>query len=139
MANQDFDMMKAAEDFFAAFKMDTTSFDGALKNVAEFQVKMGKIALDAAKKNTKLTNDWATDTIKQLEGMNKVQKDMSTYGTVMSEFASSQAQAMPERLSQYAEIAKAAQLEAVEVIVDASKDMQADIVTMAGEAGKKAA
>jgi hypothetical protein len=137
MTNKDFDFAKATEDFFAAFKMDTKSFDGVAKNVAEFNVKMGKIALDAAKKNVELTNAWTAETLKKVEGMNKVQKDVTAYGTVASEFASSTAQGLPEKISAYAEVAKAAQLEAVELFLAAGKDVQAEVVSMTKEVSSK--
>lgn len=138
MAKQDFDFSKATEDFFAAFKMDTKVFDDFVKDVAEFNVKMGKIALDAAKKNAELTNAWTAETLKQVEGINKVQKDVTAYGTVASDFAAAQAQAMPEKLAQYAEVAKAAQLEAVELFVAASKDLQSKMVSATNDMTAKA-
>ena len=127
MANQDFDFAKATEEFFGAFKMDTNMFDDASKNASEFSVKLGKIALAAAKKNAELTNAWTAETLKAVEATNKIQKDPSAYATIASEFASAHAQAMPEKLSAYAEVAKAAQLEAVELFVAAGKDVQKEV------------
>lgn len=138
MAKQEFDFAKATEDFFAAFKMDTKAFDDTAKNVAEFNVKLTKIALDAAKKNAELTSAWATETLKKAEGINKVQKDVSAYGTVASEFAAAQAQAVPEKLAAYAEVAKTAQMEAVELFVAASKDLQAELVNATSDVAAKA-
>lgn len=137
--NTDFDFSKAAEDFFAAFKVDTKAFDGATKDVADFYVKMGKIALDATKKNVELSNAWATETLKKVEGINKVQNDVSAYGTVASEFVSAQAQAMPEKLAEFAEVAKTAQMEAVELLMSASKDVQSKMAAVAEDVTKKAA
>lgn len=137
MANQDFDFAKATEEFFAAFKMDTKMFDDASKNVAEFNVKLGKIAVAAAKKNAELTNAWTTETLKTVEAANKVQKDPSAYSTVASEFASAQAQSLPEKLAAYAEVAKAAQLEAVELFVAAGKDIQAEVTAATKDAASK--
>lgn len=139
MAKQDFDFAKATEDFFAAFKMDSKALDGFSKEMAEFNVKMSKIALNAAKKNVDLTTGWITDTIKQAEGMNKVQKDATAYSAVASEFASTQAQAMPEKLAQYAEVAKTAQLEAVELFTAASKDLQSKVASATKDMTAKAA
>lgn len=137
MANQDFDFAKATEEFFAAFKMDTKMFDDASKNVAEFNVKLGKIAVAAAKKNAELTNAWTAETLKTVEAANKVQKDPSAYSTVASEFASAQAQSLPEKLAAYAEVAKAAQLEAVELFVAAGKDIQAEVAAATKDVAAK--
>lgn len=138
MAKQDFDFAKATEEFFGAFKMDTKMFDDAAKNVAEFNVKFGKIALEAAKKNAELTNAWTAETLKTVEAANKVQKDPSAYATVASDFASAQAQAMPEKLSAYAEVAKAAQLEAVELFVAAGKEVQTEVAAATKDVAAKA-
>ncbi|WGI22782.1 phasin, PhaP [Amylibacter sp. IMCC11727] len=138
MAKQDFDFAKATEEFFGAFKMDTKMFDDAAKNAAEFNVKLGKIALEAAKKNAELTNAWTAEALKSVEAANKIQKDPSAYATVASDFASAQAQAMPEKLSAYAEVAKAAQLEAVELFVAAGKDVQAEVVAATKDVAAKA-
>ncbi len=67
MAKTDFDFTKAAEEFLASMKIDTSAFDGAAKNAAEFNTKLAKIALDAAKKNAKLTGDWTAETLKKIE------------------------------------------------------------------------
>lgn len=138
MAKQDFDFAKATEEFFGAFKMDTKMFDDAAKNAAEFNVKLGKIALATAKKNIDLTNAWTAETLKSVEASNKVQKDPSAYATVASEFVTAQAQALPEKLSAYAEVAKAAQLEAVELFVAAGKDIQAEVTAATNEIAAKA-
>ena len=127
MAKQDYDFAKATEKFFSAFNMDTKMFDDAAKNIAEFNVKFSKIALAAAKKNADLTASWTAETLKSVETANIVQKDSSDYAAVVSDFASAQAHAMPEKLSAYAEVAKAAQLEAVELFVAAGKDVQKEV------------
>jgi hypothetical protein len=137
MAKQDFDFAKATEDFFAAFKMDTKMFDDAAKNVSEFNVKLGKIALEAAKKNVELANAWTAETLKKVETVNKVQKDASAYGTVASEFASASAQALPEKLSAFVEVAKVAQLEAVELFVAAGKEVQAEVTAATKDVASK--
>ena len=127
MAKQGFDFAKATEEFFGAFKMDTKMFDDATKNISEFNVKFGQITLAAAKKNADLAATWTTETLKSVEEANKTQKDPADYASVISEFASAQAHAMPEKLSAYAEVAKAAQLEAVELFVAAGKDVQKEV------------
>lgn len=137
MAKQDFDFAKATEEFFGAFKMDTKMFDDASKNAAEFNAKIGKIALEAAKKNAELANTWTAETLKSVEAANKVQKDPAAYGTVASDFASAQAQALPEKLSAFVEVAKAAQLEAVELFVAAGKDAQAEVVAATKDVASK--
>lgn len=138
MAKQDFDFAKATEEFFGAFKMDNKMFDDAAKNASEFNVKFGKIALAAAKKNAELTSAWTAETLKSVEAANKIQKDPADYATVVSEFASAHAQAMPEKLSAFAEVVKAAQLEAVELFVAAGKEVQKEVEAATKDVAAKA-
>ncbi len=138
MANQDFDFTKATEDFLGAFKVDTKVFDDAAKNIAEFNAKLGKIALAAAKKNADLTSAWTAETLKKVEATNKVQKEAADYATVASEFAQAQAHTLPEKISAYVEVAKAAQMEAVELFVAAGKDVQAEVAAATAEVTAKA-
>lgn len=139
MAKQDFDFAKATQDFLGAFKIDTNVFDGAVKEAAEFNSKLVKIALTSAKKNADLTTAWTAETLKKVEAANKVQKEAGDYATVASELASAQVQALPEKLSNYVEVAKAAQMEAVELFAAAGKELQAEAVSKVKEATAKAA
>ncbi len=139
MTKQAFDFAKATEDFMGAFKIDTKVFDEAVKNAAEFNTKLVKIALTSAKKNTELTTAWTTETLKKVEAANKVQKEAGDYVAVATDLAKEQIEALPEKLTAYVDVAKAAQQDATELFVAAGKDIQADVVAKTKEAAKKAA
>lgn len=138
MAKQDYDFAKATEDFFSAFKVDTKTFDDATKNITDFNVNFGKIALAAAKKNADLTASWTAETLKSVEAANIMQKDPSGYAAVVSDLASAQTHALPEKLSAYVEVAKAAQLQAVELLVAAGKDVQKGVEAATKDVAAKA-
>jgi hypothetical protein len=139
MTKQAFDFTKATEDFMGAFKIDTKVFDEAIKNAAEFNTKLVKIALTTAKKNAELTTAWTTETLKKVEAANKVQKEAGDYVAVATDLAKEQIEALPEKLTAYVDVAKAAQQDATELFVAAGKDIQAEVVAKTKEAGKKAA
>ena len=139
MANQNFDFTKATEDFLGAFKLDTKIFDGPAKNIVEFNTNLVKIALTSAQKNAELTSAWTAETLKKAEAANKVQNEASDYVAVVTEFAKSQAEGLQEKLAAYAEVAKTAQSEAIELVTAAGKDIQADVTAKVKKATPKAA
>jgi len=139
MANQNFDFAKATENFMGAFKLDTKIFDGAAKNVAEFNTKLVTIALTTAQKNAELTSAWTAETLKKVEAANKTQTEAGDYVAVATEFAKTQAQGLPEKLSAYVEVVKSAQAEAVELLVATGKDIQAEVTAKVKDVTSKAA
>lgn len=128
MAKQEFDFAKATEDFMGAFKLDSSVFNDAAKNAAEFNAKLAKIALTSAQKNADLTTAWTAEVLKKAEAISKPQKEAADYVKVATDFASTQAQTLPEKVTAYVEVAKSAQKEATDLIVAAGKDIQADVV-----------
>ncbi len=136
-------MTKTAQDFFGSFdKMFgdyPVNVNEVTKNVAEYNAKLGKIALEAARKNAEQSQAWATDTLNKMEVFTKVQSEPSDYAKVVSDFVSGQFQAAPEQVAAFAEIAKQAQSKTVEVMLAAGKDIQAEAAEIAKSATKKAA
>ncbi|MCP5076227.1 MAG: phasin, PhaP [Rhodobacteraceae bacterium] len=114
-------------------KIDTTAFDGAAKNAAEFNSKLAKIALDAAKKNAKLTGDWTADTLKKIEANADAKADPADFTSVATAFSSEQAEATQAKIAEFAEVARIAQEKAVELFVSASKDLQGEVAKAANK------
>lgn len=129
-----FDMNSAVENFFGAFKMDTSAFETAGKNVAEFNVKLGAIALNAAKANMELTTKFTADVLKSIEDNNVVPASAEDFASKTAEVVSSHAQAMPEKMTAYADVAKKAQVEATELFTAAGKEVQAEVAKSAKKA-----
>ncbi|PIE13721.1 MAG: phasin, PhaP [Rhodobacterales bacterium] len=125
MSNNDFDFTKAAKTFMENMKFDTSAIDDALTNAADFNSKLAKIALDAARKNAELTSDWTTETLKKVES--KAGTKASDMADVAAAFSAEQAQAMQDKFAAYAEVAKAAQEKTIELFAAASKDVQDEI------------
>ena len=117
------DFTKAFENLFST--TDFSAFNEVVKNSAEFNSKLSKIALDAAEKNAELTQAWTKDTLSKLESVTKTQKDPADYAKVISEFTANQAKDASDRVQAFAEVAQKAQAETLELFMNAGKDVQA--------------
>ncbi|MEM7301729.1 MAG: phasin family protein [Pseudomonadota bacterium] len=133
------DFNKMFESFFSVVPTDTKAFTDVFKNSAEFSGKMTKIALDAAEKNAELSQTWTKDTLAKLDAFTKAPAEPSDYAKLVSDFVSKQSQATPEHLAAFAEVAKKAQMDTVELLLAAGKDVQAEAAQAVQKATKKAA
>ena len=124
MAKNDFDFSKAAEEFMSSMKIDTSAFDGALKNASDFNAKLTKIALDAAAQNAELTNAWTQETLKKVEAGTQITGDPSNMAEAAAALAKTEAEGMKDKLAAYAEVAKTAQEKTVELFASAGAELQ---------------
>ena len=136
-------MTKNANDFFASFEKmfaeAPVNYNDVMKNAAEFNSKLSKIALETAKKNAELSQVWATETLGKMDELTKVRNEPAEYAKVATDFVSAQAQTAPEHVAAFAEVAKKAQIETVEVMLAAGKEFQAEAASVAKKAAKQAA
>ena len=126
MAKANTDYTKALKDMMGSFPVDTSAFQDAFKNQAAFADKMSKVALDAAEKSTEISANWTKSTIGKLGVITNAKDDPADYGKAMSDFASAQAEMSAESMAAFAEIAKKVQMETVELMLAAGKDMSED-------------
>ena len=124
---------KAFEKFFTAAPVN---YDETIKNVAEYNAKFYEIALGAAKKNAAINQAWTKETLGKLDALTKVQDDVADYSKVATDIVSAQVQAAPEHISAFAEVAKSAQSDTIELMLSMGKEVQAEV---AKTTGKKAA
>ncbi len=133
MANtQDFN--SALKDMMGAFPVDMSALNDVFKNQAAFAEKMSKVALDAAKKSSEISTKWTKDTIARTGDVTKAKEDPTDYGKSVNDFASAQAELVSENLAAFAEVAKKVQMDTVELVMAAGKDLSED----ASDAVKKA-
>ncbi len=118
------DYTKAFSDMVAAFPVDMTAFNDAVKSSSALTEKMAKVALDAAATSTELSSKYAKETIAKVGGVAKAQKEPADYTKAFTDFASAQAESTSEHLAAFAEVAKKVQMETVELMMAAGKDMQ---------------
>ena len=128
------DFTKMMQEMMASFPTDMSSMQDGMKSYAAFGEKMSKVALEAAEKSAEVQNKWTKDTIAKLNEMAQVREEPSDYSKAISDFASAQAEATAETMAQFAEIAKKVQMETVELMLAAGKDVSNDMTAAAKNA-----
>ncbi|MDX2485190.1 MAG: phasin family protein [Pseudodonghicola sp.] len=132
MTNKDYtEMMK---DMWNALPVDTSAMDGVYKSSAALSEKLSAVALEAASKSTELSTHWTQATLAKINDVSKAKDEPADYAKAMSDFASAATEVAAENMAAFAEIAKKVQMETVELMVSAGKDMGQD----AGAAMQKA-
>ncbi len=120
------DYTKAMKDFMGAFPVDMSAVQEAFKTQATFGEKLSKVALEAADKSSEISNKWTKDTIARVSGVSKAKEDPADYTKAVTDFATAQAELAAENMAAFAEVAKKVQMETVELMLAAGKDMQED-------------
>lgn len=118
------DFTKYMQDMMASFPMDTTAMTDMFKNSASMGEKMSKVVLDAAEKSAEISGKWTKDTISKIGDVATVKEEPTDYTKAMTDFASASAEMAAENMAAFAEIAKKVQMETVELVLAAGKEMQ---------------
>ncbi|WP_326973121.1 phasin family protein [Candidatus Rhodobacter oscarellae] len=114
------------KDMLGAFPVDMTSMQDAFKTQATLGEKLSKVALDAAEKSTEISTKWTKETLGKVGDVTAVKADPADYTKAMTDFASAQAEMTAESMAAFAEIAKKVQMETVELMMAAGKDISED-------------
>ena len=83
------------------------------------------------RKSTEISSKWTKDTLTKMSGVATMRDEPADYSKAMTDFASSQAESTAETLAAFAEIAKNVQMETVELMLSAGKDMSEDFTSAA--------
>ena len=118
---QDFNTM--ITDMMAAFPIDMTAAQDAFKSTAALGEKMSKAALEAAEKSTAISSKWTNETLAKMGDAAKAKPEAADYQASATDFASASSEMAAENLAAFAEIAKKLQMETVELLMTAGKDM----------------
>ena len=129
---QDFNTVM--KDIMGAFPVDTKAMEDAFKNQAALNEKLSGVALGAAEQSAEISNKWTKETLAKLNDMTKAKSEPADYAKAMTDFASASAEVAAENMAAFAEVAKKVQVETVELLMAAGKDLQED----AAKAVKKA-
>ena len=121
--NKQLDMSNLMQDFFAAFPIDVNAFQDASKNSVVLGEKLTSVALNAAEKSAEISNIWPKQTLAKLNDLSKNPVGPSDYSKSLTDFASAQAEVAAENIAAYAEVAKKVQMDTVEVMMAAGKDL----------------
>ena len=120
------DFTKVVQDMMASIPVDASAFQNAFKTQAAFAEKFSKVALEAAEKSTEITSKWAKDSIAKLSDVSRAKSEPADYTKSMTDFASAAAEMAAENLAAFAEVAKKVQMETVELMLAAGKDISED-------------
>jgi hypothetical protein len=118
------DFTKYMSDLMASFPMDTSAMTDAFKNSAALSEKLSKVALEAADKSNEISTKWTKETISKLGDVTAAKSEPTDYTKAMTDFASAQAEMASENMAAFAEVAKKVQMETVELMLAAGKEVQ---------------
>ena len=125
------DFTKPFQDMMANFPVDTSSMSEAFKTQAQLSEKMTRVALQAAERSTEISAAWAKDTLSRMGELSTSKDQPADYAKAMSDFASAAAELAAEHMAAYAEVAKKVQMDTVDLLLNAGKDVQADAQRLA--------
>jgi hypothetical protein len=123
MAKAD-DFTKYMTEMMQSLPMDSAAMQDAFKSQAALGEKMSKVALDAAGKSSELSAKWTKETLTKIGEVAAVKDEPTDYTKSLTDFASASAEIAAENMAAFAEIAKKVQMETVELMLGAGKDLQ---------------
>ncbi|SFG48750.1 hypothetical protein SAMN04488020_102362 [Palleronia marisminoris] len=128
------DYTKMMQEMMSSMPTDMSAFQDAFKSYASFGEKMSRVTLEAAEKSHEISSKWTQDTLKRMNAAVVVREEPADYGKAMTDFASAQAEVTAETMAQFAEVAKKVQMETVELMLAAGKDVSEDLTAAAKKA-----
>ncbi|TGN47901.1 Phasin [Paracoccus liaowanqingii] len=128
------DHMKMMQDMMANFPISTSSMQDAMKSQSLLGEKLARMALTAAERSTEISARWSKDAITRIGELAAVKNEPSAYAKAMSDFASATAETAAEQMAAYAEVAKKVQMDTVDFLLTAGKDIGSDTQNPAGKA-----
>ncbi|WP_375262593.1 phasin family protein [Palleronia sp.] len=128
------DYSKMMQEMMSSMPTDMSAYQNAFKSYASFGERMSKVVIEAAGKSTEISSKWTQDTLKRMNDATVVRDEPADYGKAMTDFASAQAETTAETMAKFAEIAKSVQMETVELMLSAGKDVSGDLANAAKKA-----
>ena len=117
------DFAKNFQDMMANFPIDTSSFQEAFKSQGVLGEKLARVALTAAERSTEISAQWAKDAIARVGELAAVKQEPADYAKSLTDFASASAEVAAEHMAAYAEVAKKVQMDTVDLMLTAGKDV----------------
>lgn len=128
------DFTKMMKDMMGAFPIDMSAVQESFKTQSSLGEKMSKVAISAAEKSSEISSKWTKETLAKVSDVATVKDEPTDYTKAMTDFASAQAELAAENLAAFAEVAKKVQMETVELMLAAGKDMGEDMTAAAKKA-----
>ncbi|WP_170330779.1 phasin family protein [Ruegeria arenilitoris] len=126
------------KDVAGAFPFNAAAFEDAYNTSVSLNEKLSRVALEAAEKSTEITNLWAKDTIAKLTEVSKAKTDPAEYAAAYANFVSGVSETAGEKMFAFAEVAKKAQMDTVELLISAGNGIANDAATFNNVASKTA-
>lgn len=120
------DLTKMMQDMMGAFPMDTSAMQDAFRSQAQLAERLSRVALDAAEQSTEISSSWTKQTLAKMRDVATVKDEPSDYTKAVTELASAQAETTAETMARFAEVAKKLQMETVELMLAAGKELAED-------------
>lgn len=131
------DFTKTFQEMLAKFPVDTSSLQDAFKSQTALGEKLSKISLAAAERSTEISAQWAKDTIARFGELSSSKEEAADYAKAVNDFASAAAEAAAEHMAAYAEVAKKVQMETVDLMMTAGKDLASETQKAAENAARE--
>ncbi|MDT1061953.1 Phasin [Paracoccus sp. CPCC 101403] len=131
------DFTKTMQEMMAKFPVDTSSFQDAFKSQTALGEKMAKVALAAAERSTEISAQWAKDTIARVGELTSSKEEPSEYAKAVGDFASAAAEMAAEHMAAFAEVAKKVQMDTVDLMLTAGKDIATETQKAAESAARE--
>lgn len=128
------DFAKTMQDMMANFPIDTSSMKDAMKSQTMLGERLTRVALAAAERSTDISAQWAKDSIARMGELAAIKEEPADYAKAMSDFASASAEMAAEHMAAFAEVAKKVQMDTVDLMLKAGKDMTAEGQSVAEKA-----
>ena len=128
------DFTKALQDLFANFPIDTTSLKEAVKSQTALNEKLARVALSAAERSTEISAQWAKDSLARMGELAASREEPADYAKAMTDFATASAEVAAEHMASFGEVAKKVQMDTVDLMLTAGKDIAADAQKVAEKA-----
>lgn len=120
------DFTKVVQDMMGSFPTDTAALQDAFKTSAALGEKFAKVALEAAEKSNEISSKWTKEALAKAGVLTVAKAEPTDYPKAISDFASSSAEMAAQSLAAFAEVAKKVQMETVELMLAAGKDISED-------------
>ncbi|WP_333830039.1 phasin, PhaP [Pararhodobacter sp.] len=120
------DLNKMMQDMMGAFPVDTKAMQDMFKTQAALGERMSKVVLEAAEKSAEVSNKWTKQTLVKIGEVSTVKEEPVEYSKSVTDFASASAEIAAEHMAAFAEIAKRVQMDTVELMLAAGKDISAE-------------
>ena len=129
-----FNIEDYTKNFEKMMSQSPIKIDEAMKSVMDYNSKFGKIALDTVKKNTELSQTWAKESLSALDPFVKSTEKPEDFMKIATDYVTSQTQSTPKHIAEFAEVAKKAQLETIDLMMKAGKDAQEELTNVTKKA-----